>query len=370
MPSRRKILISLVGTSPAVVTETVYCLASEDPQTAPDEIVAITTSKGKGCIAAELFEAGVWKRMLDNLSMPSSKCSFSTASCHIRVIPNSDKSGDTDDIIHSADNESAADFIMETLRQFTENPDTEIVFSIAGGRKTMSALGALAMSMLGRECDRLCHVLVSPPFDNPGLSPKFHYPGSSKSHLTPDGKRLCSTEAIISLCDIPFVRLRNLFQKEHLRLPGTFCDTVNLANAVIHPESIEMPHLSIRPERMELSFNDIKVSLTPGELCLYWLLATLAKNGQPPLRGQKALLDEFLAFCASTSPENMPEITRNARFANKTDDDLRKMIHSISRKLRAVLGSKDYLLLCLPSRADGVYGIAMPPRSIDCPRNY
>ena len=42
VPSRRTILLALVGTSPGVLTETIWALAHEDPPCIPDEIIVLT----------------------------------------------------------------------------------------------------------------------------------------------------------------------------------------------------------------------------------------------------------------------------------------------------------------------------------------
>jgi len=193
---KEKILIALCGMSPAVITETVYALVCETKHP-PDKIIVITTTLGHEKIKTELFESGVWNDLTDSLNV---NMEFSDSNYHIRLIPNSDATGDAKDIVTSEDNNRTADFILETLREFTENPDTQIIFSIAGGRKTMSAIASMAMSLLGREQDILCHVLVNPPFDSPALSPKFYFPDKTRTYLSPDGEKYSAANARITLC--------------------------------------------------------------------------------------------------------------------------------------------------------------------------
>jgi CRISPR-associated protein (TIGR02584 family) len=197
----KQTLLLLCGKSPAVITETVYALNREEPSFIPDDIVVLTTSEGRSCVEKELFKTKVWDRLRKILGAPPGKLNFGLSSNSIRLLLGASVNSDASDIVTSADNDSASDFIMGTLRQFTENPDTQVFFSIAGGRKTMSAIAALAMSMLGRKQDRLCHVLVNSPFDNPGLSPKFYYPDPKvKKYKTPNGKAILAGEAEINLC--------------------------------------------------------------------------------------------------------------------------------------------------------------------------
>ena len=49
-PSKRTILIAGMGTSPAVLTETVWALAHQEQPVVPDEIVVITTKSGKDAL--------------------------------------------------------------------------------------------------------------------------------------------------------------------------------------------------------------------------------------------------------------------------------------------------------------------------------
>ena len=44
----RRILMCVSGMSPAVVTETLYALLTQDEPFVPDEVHVITTHKGKG----------------------------------------------------------------------------------------------------------------------------------------------------------------------------------------------------------------------------------------------------------------------------------------------------------------------------------
>ncbi len=367
---RRKILLSLCGMSPAVLTETIYSLMLEKPTFIPDEIVVITTAGGAACIRKELFESGVWERFRRLMGVKPSQMKFGLSSNFIRSIPSEDGNADAQDIVTSSDNDRASDFIMESLRQFTENPDTRIVFSIAGGRKTMSVLGALAMTMLARDQDRLCHVLVSPPFDSPQLFPKFYFPDPGiRKYALPDGRIFKPGSASLTLCEIPFARLRNLFQKQHLRLPGTYSDTVKLANNVIRTEPEETPKLVFSPKTLECSIGGTPIPLNPAEFVLYWLLAATAKNRKPHIRGQKALLESFLPFAEAISPAAMPEIVNHNHFRNKTDEDLRKLVSSISKKIKAAIRLSSHLQCCLPSPSRGVYGISLPPSAISWPRD-
>ena len=141
--ANRTILIAGMGTSPAVLTETVWALAHQEQPIVPDEIVVITTTSGKDALRTAVMsgEPSVWERLKAALRKEKiaidGKLVFGDTS--IRVTP--DESGnEIVDLRTGADNFRAADFMLGELRKYTEDTETTILCSIAGGRKTMSAL--------------------------------------------------------------------------------------------------------------------------------------------------------------------------------------------------------------------------------------
>src|ERR1019366_9499808 len=80
------------------------------------------------------------------------------------------------DIGSEQENSAAADFIMETVRGLAMDDGVRLVASIAGGRKTMSALRFSVRSFLGKEDDLFPHILINEPFESRGLKPPFYFP--------------------------------------------------------------------------------------------------------------------------------------------------------------------------------------------------
>ena len=78
------------------------------------------------------------------------------------------------DLRSEEDNAEAADFILGVICTVANAADHHLIASIAGGRKTMSALMYAAMSLVAKETDRVTHVLVNDPFD---MTRGFYYPG-------------------------------------------------------------------------------------------------------------------------------------------------------------------------------------------------
>ena len=64
-PATRTIFVAGMGTSPAVLTETVWALAHQVQPVVPDEIVVITTKSGKDTLRAAVMsgESSVWERL-------------------------------------------------------------------------------------------------------------------------------------------------------------------------------------------------------------------------------------------------------------------------------------------------------------------
>ena len=74
-----------------------------------------------------------------------------------------DMQGEMTDIRSPEDNLSAADQVAKLIRELTNDPDRQLHVSLAGGRKTMSFYLGYALSIFGRDDDRLSHVLVDEP---------------------------------------------------------------------------------------------------------------------------------------------------------------------------------------------------------------
>lgn len=232
-PPRRTVLLAVTGMSPAVLTETVWALAQEKPSVIPDEVVVLTTTRGAEDLHRLLLTPRedwggrhVWEALraavLGRHTADDPRLQLTEA----RVITLPDKRTGVrcpaDDLRTAADNDAAADFLLEEVRRHTENPETRLVTSIAGGRKTMGALLYGAVTLLGRETDRLTHVLVNEPYDT---CRDFFFPAQPVKTVTAGhgehARRVAAKAARIELADIPFVPLRNRFADLGEK-PGSF----------------------------------------------------------------------------------------------------------------------------------------------------
>lgn len=229
-----KILIALVGTSPAVVTETLWALANPnvlpDKQFLPDQLVLITTGEGRTAIEGELLNSSGRVAPLVALAalVGAPHLAVEGQGLEVRVpelprltVQGTDKGDDNtepDSDVHSQDELGRmGDLIFSTLHQFTSQPTSQICLSIAGGRKTMSHLAGTAMAMLARPDDFMTHVLVNPsdierctdyfyPFFKAADLSIPPAPGSADQRAM----KVTQTHENVRLSTVPFLRLRNI----------------------------------------------------------------------------------------------------------------------------------------------------------------
>jgi CRISPR-associated protein (TIGR02584 family) len=359
-PTERTVLLALCGKSPAVITETAYALATHphDPIRCHD-VIALTTNEGRTQIREQLFDQAIWSKLRQRLEATPSEFNFGASDYSIRVCPEPDLTANITDISSSAGATRFADFVMANLRQFTETPGTRVIFSISGGRKTMSALAALAMTLLGRPQDRLCHVLVNPPFDSPNLTPLFYYPDNTTSTYQLDATDFPAEAANLTLHDIPFVRCRHLFQNYHDTLPPDYSTMVQQANAAL-PATCRI-HLA--PAKSRLYINDCPIKLSPNLYLIYWMLCIRARETNEPLNSLQALADACQTFAQQSQHKDLPPVI-NAK-PKRLGDDIRKDVNRLKQNLKDALQTEPGLFhLCNPNPEKGTYIISVSSDNI------
>ena len=379
MPLNQTILLAVTGMSPAVLTETVWALAQERPPMVPDRVVVVTTLPGKARLEAELLQPvpergqlSIWAALRAAvLALPTvSRTGADRGSEEdnrlileeVRLIASHDnqlgRSFPLEDIRSPADNEMAADFILDEVRRITANPDTRLVASLAGGRKSMGALLYAALSLLGRPQDRLTHVLVSEPFEDPGLRPRFYFPTTPATphHLVRTGAVYPGDQARIGLADVPFVRLRELFPQQLGRYPGSFNGLVRTYGERIRAVS-GPPEVHLDDEALTMETQGVRVVMIPREYAVLRFLAERSQAGQPAYVQQKDAVDDFAEWLAGWT-RRFGVMTRQRAlgedWAAPAEEDLRKQLSGLRAKIKAAgLGAwEDYLL---PRR--GAFGI-------------
>ena len=281
----RTILVAGIGTSPAVLTETVWALAHQKKPVLPDEIVVFTTTKGKDDLKKAILSGkpSVWEQLKDALKDEKAKIAGKLVFSEHLIMEMLDADGHPmDDLRTGDDNLCAADFMLRKLRGYLDEPDTEVFCSIAGGRKTMSALIFSCMTLLGREQDKVYHVLIPPEFEC-GMEPPFYFPRKDVTHQLlsrgrPTGKKVLSTKIGIELFEVPFVRMRGWYQERFKAFPPSYRTLVSRVQgvappAVTYPEvEIDAWNCAVRVNGQELRQGK-RQGLTEQEFALLILLA-------------------------------------------------------------------------------------------------
>lgn len=185
-------------------------------------------------------------------------------------------------------------------------------------------------------------MLVNEPFENPGLTPRFYFPGAAAGvHQLKDraGQIIsehASSDARLELADVPFVRLRKLFPQQIGKFPGRF-------NALVHEYEGKIEQLSGPPkvrlvqDRPAIIVNDIPVETSAREYALYAFLLERRRKNSPTDVAQKDCVDELKAFLPRWS-RDFSDFSFQRRIADEwtspIEDDLRRLFHSLRTKFR------------------------------------
>lgn len=239
--NEKVVLIAVVGMSPAVITETIWGLGLDKPELLPDEVKICTTRTGWNSLSAAILDTqngcSVWEELQDKLGKKI------TLSKHIF---HNELGADLEDIISGADQELVANQLLKCIREY-KNPQQEvcrIVASIAGGRKSMSALMYAAMSLGAEADDIITHVLADEKATN---CRAFFFPEQSQQQLqtyvNKQQQEFTAKEVRIDLAEIPFVPLASLVKGSDFESGGAFSKLVRRARqtvANISPEDTKI----------------------------------------------------------------------------------------------------------------------------------
>lgn len=339
-PHSEIVLLAVTGMSPAVLTETVWALACERPAIIPDRVVVLTTVAGRQAIERDLLkpaEAGgksIWQELrwalLGQKAAEDTRLILDPPRVITAPDPSAGRSDPLEDIRKPGDNFAAADFILEEVRRIVENPDTRLIASLAGGRKTMGALLYAAMTLLGRETDRLTHVLVNEPFEDGRLQPRFFFPPEAPvMHRLPGGtssesREFSSADAHIELADVPFVPLRNRFT-DVAGLPGSFHAMIVRYSRQLRTDAAHKVRVEIRHADHQLIVDGQPVRMRPKALAILHALLALQEHAAVR-KGQKEAQDTVTAWLTQR-----PEIGWQGKVTN---DDLKHELNHLRTELK------------------------------------
>jgi len=257
----KEILIFVAGTTPQIITETIYALSQKARAVHLDEIFIITTSTGKKRIEDTLLKKGVLKGLVREYNLPDIRITEDSF-----IIVRDAAGREIDDIRDEVENEIMGDLITSLIQKLTADNGVRLHCSLAGGRKTMGFYLGAALQLFGRPWDKLYHVLVTPEFET---NPNFFYKPKKNRMIEcrlPGGvtKRLNTRDAEIYLTDLPFIRLGN-----RISLQGKgFSDLVAEGQREIDMAVIQ-PDVSVNLSKRELHIGDIPVRIPPVQFVIY-----------------------------------------------------------------------------------------------------
>jgi CRISPR-associated protein Csx14 len=249
-------LIFVAGTTPQIITETIYALIHQNPPVYPDEIHILTTKLGERIIKENLLEAGIFKDFCKEFRLSEGILHDDSI-----VIIKDTKGKPLYDIKDWHDNESVGDFIANFIKDKAKDQRTRLHCSLAGGRKTMSFYLGSALQLFGRPWDRLYHVLVTPEFES---NPEFYYKPRKDKILKKNGKILHTRDARIYLAELPFIRLSN-----KLSLQGKdFKELVEEGQKEIDIATVQ-PQLKVNLSERIIYIGDELIEMVPIQLMIY-----------------------------------------------------------------------------------------------------
>lgn len=270
----RRVLLCVIGSSPQIITETLYALAVETdgrPPFVPTEIRVLTTAHGAEQARLSLLaeDRAMLRRLREDHGLPAIR--FDPDCIEVFARPDGTLLAD---IVTPEDNQHAADHITRCVRELTEDAEAAIHASIAGGRKTMGFYLGYAMSLFGREQDRVSHVLVSEGFtEHRDFFYKPKKPVTLKNDRT--GWEMSTADAHIHLAEIPLVRLRSLEFAEFSGRRLGFTEAVERANRLASGIRLQvrvdrsLGEQAGKPE-VTLGERPLKLSASAAHL-LHWL---------------------------------------------------------------------------------------------------
>lgn len=294
----RRVLLLVVGTTPQILTETLWALVNRETAFVPTEIHVMTTVDGAKRIELQLLKQGAYFDQFCVEYGVTGKIDFRMD--YVQVIQ--DQSGRMlRDIVTPEDNESAADQIIEWIRQFACDDKCAIHACLAGGRKTMGFYLGYGMSLLGRRQDRLSHVLVTQDFEN--NHEFFYIPRREKVLVIQDmtgpnggGRPVTTLDAKIWLAEIPFVRLGDGMPKELRSGKITYTKTVEATQRVLANNEIL---IDVSARKLVCAGEEIR--LPAKDLAFYLWFAR-----RRSILGEKS----WITYNSNDSTKEVPEFLR------------------------------------------------------------
>ena len=386
----RKILMCVSGTSPAVITETLYALITQDEPFIPDEIHVVTTLTGKEKVREHLLAPGTGHfHQLMNEYLPGQTIRFDESTVHvisqekrceplasthpfgglvrapIELEPAGACVTELADIQTSEDNEAAANTIYRVMRELKAQPGTRLHASVAGGRKSMSFYMGHAFSLLADLDDSLSHVLVSVPFEIGQLH--FYYPPRTPRTLTyldsdKQPQEVCTADARIELAELSVLRLAGfLGQDWPEKAKNSLPFAVQLAQAALGAPKVKVV-LDNQGDNASgwLEVCGEKVALPPLQFAVFALYAIACKYQDELPEGAainlQALTKEFWRDLGDVSGHYFSKTSDFKIASSKIRDQLRQSVGPVE---------KHFQIVAIRSRVTGQKMLQVTPAQLE-----
>ncbi|MBI4687440.1 MAG: TIGR02584 family CRISPR-associated protein [Nitrospirae bacterium] len=311
----KEIFIFIAGSTPQVITETIYALAMQKPPVHPNEIYIITTCRGREIAENTLIKKDILNQLCDEYNFPQILLKDNSF-----IIPSGCAGNRLDDIRDKDENEAMGDLITSFIREKTVDPAARLHCSIAGGRKTMSFYMGAAMQLFGRPWDKLYHVLVTPEFES---NPEFFYKPKKQKIIKCHDKKLNTDNARIILAELPFIRLR-----DKLSIDGAgFKELVAEGQKEIDTVLVQ-PQLTVKLSQCAVQIGRKTIKLTPQHLVIYtaYLKSKLYRCKHPERQYCKDCTDCFPSLLEITTKASVEEMAKDMMLISpsKAEDFMHK----------------------------------------------
>jgi CRISPR-associated protein (TIGR02584 family) len=268
----KNVLLFSTGLSPQIVTESVfYHTQIRKPSLKIDAIHIITDAKCEPLVIKELLpENNGWlHKLAKDYHLELTEVELPPENIHILR----DKSGKPlMDLLTADENQAAVETVFNIIRNLTNDNQTRLIASVAGGRKTMSVIVGQAMQFYAREQDLLTHVIVEDCIIG---AKDFFYPTPKSKKMKIKGKTVDYHDVKINLDEIPFIRLRSILGDFIMESSDTsLTSLVESAQQQIE-DMLNQIEIFVDQKAKHLSISGNVVKLPAKNLAMYTLLLNL-----------------------------------------------------------------------------------------------
>ncbi len=371
----KKILLSVTGMSPAVVTETLYALVTEKGFI-PDEIRVITTIQGKnklldvlcGIVAGRKERKGALEEFIEDYGDQYGFNHIHFDESCIEIIKD-EQGNELADIRSPEENEQSADQIVELVGKLCQQEDSQLHVSIAGGRKTMGFFLGYALSLYGRTQDSLSHVLVAEEFEN---LPSFFYPKPTKHEIMDrNGKLIDASQAKVMLAEIPWVRLGLGVSEELLNNRVSYRESIKQAQEAIEDEPSMIFLKPIEDRKIQLGSKIIPFSARGYAFLLSLSLFKQREKIYDVAHCEEEIISLYLSiYNALKNDVRMEERLRPTKKKDEIESELKVVLsesrNDVVKKVRKAFSlAKDTPTAYIPSSKNACYHLKIDDIQLD-----